>query len=108
MNYKEGLDGGISPQLKIKKGNKKRFKAIFEDGSKVEFGQKGGNTYIDHSDETKRKNYLKRHELNPLEKKFLKNKEKYFKSPSVLSAEILWGKNDDINKNIKSYVKKYL
>lgn len=94
--------------LKIEKGGKKRFKAIFDDGKKVEFGQKGGSTYIDHSDETKRKNYLKRHSENPRESKFLKNKEKYFKSPSVLSADILWGKSDNINSNIKSYIKKYL
>lgn len=94
--------------LKIVKGNKKRFKAVFEDGDKVEFGQKGGDTYIDHSNEIKRKNYLKRHSENPLEKKFLKNKEKYFKSPSVLSADILWGKSDNIKTNIKNYVKKYL
>jgi hypothetical protein len=106
-----------SNELKIVTGKNKRFKAIFKKGGldggtppTVEFGQKNPKTgtYIDHSNEIKRENYLKRHEENPKEKKFLKNKVKYYQSPSVLSADILWGKSDNINTNIKNFKKKYL
>jgi hypothetical protein len=46
--------------MEIKEGKKKRFVAIFDDGKKIEFGQKNPKTgtYIDHSDETKRKNLM--------------------------------------------------
>lgn len=94
--------------FKLEKGKNKRFKAIFEDNKVIEFGQKGGSTYIDHSDENKRKNYLKRHSKNPLEEKLFKNKKKYHNTPSILSADILWGKSDNIKTNVKNYVKKYL
>jgi hypothetical protein len=97
--------------MKIVKGKNKRFKAIFENDELkkgVEFGQIGGKTYIDSRTKEERENYLKRHENNPLEEKFLKNKKKYYNSPSVLSAEILWGESKDINKNIKSFKRKYL
>ena len=30
----------------------------------VHFGQKGGSTYIDHKDDQKKENYLKRHRVN--------------------------------------------
>ena len=30
----------------------------------VDFGQKGGSTYIDHKDDEKKKNYLARHRVN--------------------------------------------
>jgi hypothetical protein len=94
--------------MRIVKGNNKRFKAIFEDGDKVEFGLKGGKTFIDSRTNEERDNYIKRHSKNPLEEKLLNNKKKYYKTPSVLSAEILWGDSKDINKNIKSYINKYL
>lgn len=41
----------------------KRFKAIFHDGTTVHFGSKDSNTYIDHHDDKKRRNYIKRHQL---------------------------------------------
>lgn len=96
--------------MEIQKSEKKdkRFKAIFEDGKVVHFGQKGGSTYIDHKDKKIRENYLKRHEKNPLEKKFLQNKKKYYKSPSILSAEILWGKKDNLQDSIKDFKNKYI
>lgn len=97
--------------FKLEKGKNKRFKAIFDtEGVEkvVEFGQKEGSTYIDHSDKNKRKNYLKRHSKNPLEEKLFKNKKKYYNTPSILSADILWGKSDNIKTNVKNYVKKYL
>jgi len=41
----------------------KRYMAVFDDETTVHFGSKNGETYIDHHDEKKRKNYIKRHEL---------------------------------------------
>ena len=41
----------------------KRFEAIFPDNTKINFGLKGGNTFIDHGDKIKRENYLKRHQV---------------------------------------------
>jgi hypothetical protein len=45
----------------------KRFTAFFDiDGKtkKVHFGSEDGSTFIDHKDETKKENYLKRHKVN--------------------------------------------
>jgi len=43
----------------------KRYSALFEDSSghttKVNFGQRHGETFIDHGDLEKRKNYIARH-----------------------------------------------
>ena len=41
----------------------KRFMAIIK-GKKYHFGLKNGSTYIDHKDELKRQNYIKRHIVN--------------------------------------------
>jgi hypothetical protein len=86
----------------------KRLKATFSDGSVIHFGYKGGSTYVDHGDSNKRENYLKRHSENPKESKYFNNPEKNYKTPSVLSKEILWGKSKDINDNVKSFKKRYL
>jgi hypothetical protein len=61
----------VKPSPKIEK----RFRATFCKCDKknackgtnhrvVDFGQKGGNTYIDHKDDEKKKNYLARHRVN--------------------------------------------
>ena len=54
--------------IKIEKSGRKdkRFKATFYDKDKkflesVDFGAKTGSTYIDHKDDLKRINYIKRH-----------------------------------------------
>lgn len=94
--------------LKIVKSDKKdkRFKALFKDGKEVNFGSKEGKTFIDNETENKRKAYIKRHSLNPLEKPFL-NKKIYADKPSNLAMGILWGKSKNINENIKTYKKKF-
>lgn len=96
--------------MEISKSNKKdkRLKATFEDGDVVHFGSKGSSTYVDHGDSTKRTNYLRRHGNNPLERKYFNNPEEHFKTPSVLSKEILWGKSKDIGDNVALFKKKYL
>jgi hypothetical protein len=83
----------------VKSKNKnKRFTAIFRDGSRVNFGS-NGSTYIDHGDNIKRINYLKRHKVN----------EDWTnpKTAGALSAYILWGSSKDINKNIQDYKKRF-
>ena len=89
-----------------KKG--KRYTAIFNDGTTVDFGLKGGSTYIDHKDKVKRENYRKRHSQNPLEKPYLDNRKKYYKTPSVLSMDILWGEKDTLEEAKKEFIKKYI
>ncbi len=54
--------------LVISKSDKpeKRYKAVFTGDTKktIHFGSKGGSTFIDHKDETKKKAYLARHRVN--------------------------------------------
>ena len=92
------------------RGKDKRLKAIFKDKEGKEkdvyFGAKGGNTYIDHKDKEKRENYIKRHSMNPLEKKYL-NKKEYATKPANLAMDILWGPSTSLKKNINEYKKKY-
>ena len=52
--------------LLVDKSNRKykRFKAIFDiDGKikEVHFGSKGSQTFIDHNDTNKKRNFIKRH-----------------------------------------------
>ena len=81
----------------------KRFKITLDDNSIYNFGLKGGSTYLDHQDKTKRENYRKRHSTNPLEKNLIDN---YIPSPALFSFYILWGDSIDINKNINDLNKK--
>ena len=89
--------------MKVEKSNRKnkRFVAIFNDGDKVHFGFKGGQTYLDHKDKEKRKNYRARHEVN--EKKFYNDP----KRPATLSRFILWGESTNLNQAIKDYENKF-
>ena len=73
----------------------KKFMAIFKNGKKVHFGQKGSNTYLDHKDKDKRDAYRKRHA------KDLNTKDPY--RPGYLAYWLLWGDAT----NLKDAVKKY-
>jgi hypothetical protein len=42
----------------------KRFIAVFPDGKRVPFGQRGAHTYLDGASEEKRKAYIARHRVN--------------------------------------------
>lgn len=90
-------------QIKQSQSKNKRFKAILKNKAgkeqTIQFGAKDGNTYIDHKDETKRKNYIKRH-------KALGENWNDINAGS-LSRYILWGDSPDININISSYKKKF-
>ena len=81
----------------LRKG--KRFVATFEDPKKtIHFGSKGGSTYIDHHDKSKRENYLKRHEVNENWNEV---------NTGSLSAFLLWGKSTNLESNLIRYVKRF-
>ncbi len=81
----------------------KRLTAIFTDadGKKVKtqnFGLKGGSTFIDHKDETKKKNYLARHKVR-------ENWNDYMSAGS-LARYILWNK-PTLTASIADYKKRF-
>lgn len=76
----------------------KRYRITLQDGTKFDFGLKGGKTYIDGESELTRKNYLKRHLGNEIEKKLIENN---IPSASLFSAKILWGESRSIEENIQ-------
>ena len=80
------------------KTKNKRFTAIFRDGSRVNFGLKGGSTYIDHGENIKRINYLKRHKVN-------ENWDKI--NAGSLSRYVLWCDSKNINVNIQDYKRRF-
>jgi len=84
----------------------KRFTAIFRlhKGGKVikitHFGQRNPkNTYIDHGDKEKRKNFRARHKSD------LETKD--FKRAGYLSYFLLWGNHTTLKENLKDYKKKF-
>jgi hypothetical protein len=90
--------------IKIEKSNRltKRFKAYFDDGKEINFGQEFSDgthpqTYIDGASKEKRDSYIKRHISNKLEYELITN---LIPSPSLLSMYILWF-SPDINYNIE-------
>lgn len=82
----------------------KRFKAVLSNGSQIDFGLKGGDTYIDHHDANKRLGYHSRHYGNKREKELI---DTLTLSPSLLSMYLLWGQYDTIEENLK-YLNKLL
>jgi len=82
---------------------KKRLMAIFTDdkGKKektTHFGLKGGSTFIDHKDETKKKNYLARHKVR-------ENWNDYMSAGS-LARYVLWNK-PTLTASIADYKKRF-
>jgi hypothetical protein len=77
----------------------KRFRIEFSQPKKIiHFGQRGGNTYIDHKDNRKRENYLKRHMVNEDWSEV---------NAGSLSAFLLWGPSSDLRTNLTSFLRKY-
>ena len=77
----------------------KRYMAIFHDGRIIQFGLKGGQTYIDHQDKKKRENYIARHQVN-----------EDWTTPynaGSLSRFLLWGDSIDLNTNIQKFKSKF-
>jgi len=85
--------------IKIEKSpiKNKRFRVFMDTGKYYDFGYITGSTFIDHHDEEKRINYLKRHLANPTENNLISN---FIPSPALFSAFLLWGIYPDLNKNI--------
>jgi hypothetical protein len=87
--------------MKLEESTKKdkRLMATFSNGRIIHFGLKGGSTYIDHKDKTKRENYIARHKVR-----------EDFNNPQTagaLSRWILWGDYTDLEKNRKEFVKRF-
>jgi hypothetical protein len=74
----------------------KRYRVYMDTGKHYDFGLKGGSTYIDHHDKTKRLNYWKRHLGNHTEKTLITN---LVPSPALFSAMLLWGQYETIEQN---------
>ena len=76
----------------------KRFLATFSDGKKTKFGMIKGNTFLDHKDKEKRKNYIARH------KKDLDTKDP--QRAGYLSMFLLWGTETNLKDAIKDFNKR--
>jgi hypothetical protein len=64
----------------------------------LHFGAKGSSTFLDHHDETKRENYLKRHSVN----------EDWTKvNAGSLSAYLLWGPTTDMRANLTFFLDRF-
>lgn len=84
-----------------KKG--KKLKATFNDGKVINFGSNTSQTFVEGASQKKRINYLERHLANKTERRLIENVKP---SPSLLAADLLWGKSTDLNKNIQTLNKK--
>ena len=90
--------------IKLSELKNKKYQITMDNGKKYNFGLKTGQTYIDHHDKTKRKNYLRRHFFNPNETHLIVN---LIPSPALFSFVILWGPTTSIEKNIDILNKKW-
>ena len=75
----------------------KRYRAVFSDGKKIDFGSDVATTFVDGATEKTRQNYLKRHTANTREAFLIKNK---VVSPALLAADLLWGKSRSLANNV--------
>lgn len=81
--------------IELKTGTK-RYMLVMDNGKRFKFGFRGGSTFLDHGDEAKRINYLKRHLANPTENYLINN---LIPSASLFSAYLLWGPYTNIEQN---------
>lgn len=78
----------------------KRFRAYFKDGKHTDFGQKRGQTYIDHHNKVYRAAYIARHS---------KNDENWQnpKSAGALSRFLLWGPHPTLEANLVAFRQRF-
>lgn len=76
----------------------KRYRAFMDNGKHYDFGMLGGESYLEHKDADKRRNYWARHYANPVEKIMI---DTLTPSPSLFSAYLLWGSHSSLEKNVK-------
>ena len=67
-------------------------------GKTYHFGSEGSETYLDHKDKSKRYNYIARHRANERWDSI---------NAGSLSRYILWGTHTELQKAIKSYLKRF-
>ena len=85
---------------KSRRKGKKYEIILLIDGKKksIHFGSNVSKTFVEGATLEKRNNYLKRHSLN---------EDWNYINPGSLSAGILWGNSNDINENLKDYMKEF-
>ena len=85
---------------KSKKEGKKYEIILLIDGKKrsIHFGSNVSKTFVEGASIQKRNNYLKRHSVN---------EDWNYINPGSLSAGILWGDSNDIQENLKDYMKEF-
>ena len=64
----------------------------------LHFGLNVSKTFVEGATLEKRNNYLKRHSVNEV---------RNYINPGSLSAGILWGDSNDIQKNLMDYMKEF-
>lgn len=81
----------LGPAIAKNKRYRVDFGIILGDGTKtskrINFGQEDGETFIDHGDEEKRKNWIARHSVN---KKYWEHTKKNLLRPSYWARWLLW------------------
>ena len=85
---------------KSRRKGKKYEIILLIDGKKrsIHFGSNVSKTFVEGATIEKRNNYLKRHSVN---EDWNEN------NPGSLSAGILWGDSNDIQENLKDYMKEF-
>ena len=83
----------------------KRFRVILSDETYYDFGDSNAKTYIDGRSITDRDNYRKRHYLNVLEHRLIKD---LIPSPALFAYYLLWGDDRLLTNNIKALNKKLI
>jgi hypothetical protein len=76
LNYLDNIDAPTNTIITntrdiAKREEKQTLESIMTDGTEIHFGLKGGFTYVDEKDKTKRYNYHARHMANKTEKKLI-------------------------------------
>ena len=77
----------------------KRYTATFKDGKKINFGSKGGKTYIDSATQQTKDAWIARHKV----------RERWNdpRTAGSLAKHILWGDSKSVKENIKTFKKKF-
>ena len=87
--------------VSLEKSNKpnKKLVIIFSDPKlTIHFGSKKSSTFLDHHDEVKRVNYLKRHIVNENWNDV---------NAGSLSAYLSWGQSTDLHTNLVNYFNEF-
>lgn len=78
---------------------KKKWRALFDDGTHTDFGAAGYEDYTQHHDKARRDNYRRRHAGDLMTKDP--------KRAGFLSMFILWGESTSLEENLRRYKSKF-